>query len=337
MRNRPPLAHQNVLIIFRVSSRALIRSDFRVDRLAGPSSATNLGKPGRLSNFGPGLLAPKCHGPVRLAATFRHPCPVSPASPSLPLPDAAVIASSRPSPSPPLAPFLKRLGVVVGGIAAALLTIGLAGLVWEPAAMAATALSVAAAIGLVFTGRIWMIVAAWKDKYTRGLLSMLVPIYAYYYAFTRRGAALRGFAVLLSGFVPLLLSMGLMLAYMPMYSTTARRSANQADRQARAEAIVQRSEQQSDPNSPIKQTTFRLISRRNIGRLASDGEPAVRDCRLFVHGSIEVDREAGTVRFRHRGGDALASQYRLLIMNASETVIGPPIDSVVIESKQAAP
>jgi hypothetical protein len=130
--------------------------------------------------------------------------------------------------------------------------------------------------------------------------------------------------------------MGLMLLYMPMYSSTARRSANRADRQARAEAIVQRSEQQSDSNSPIKQSTFRLISRRNIDRLASDGEQAVRDCKLFVHGSIEVDREANTVSFRHRGGDALASQYRLLIMSASETIIGPPIDSVVIEPNSPA-
>ncbi len=232
----------------------------------------------------------------------------------------------------PLAPFLKPLGIVLGGISAILLTLGLAGLAWEPAAMAATVFAIAAGIVLIFTGRIWMVVAAWKDKTSLGLLSLLVPIYAYYYAFTRKGSALRGFAVLLSGFAPLLLSMILLLVYMPLYSPTARRAAGRADRQTRMEAMVRQSEQRADPGSPIRQSTFKLVSRRNIDRLANDGEQAVRECELFVHGSITVDPVAGTVSFRHRGNDSLASQYRLMIMSASETVIGPNIEQRVESS-----
>jgi hypothetical protein len=195
--------------------------------------------------------------------------------------------------------------------------------------MAATVLAIAAGIVLMLTGRIWMVVAAWKETTSLGLLSLLVPIYAYYYAFTRKGMALRGFAVLLSGFAPLLLSMGMMLMYMPLYSPSERRAARRSDRQTRMETFVRQAEQRADPGSPIRQSTFKLISRRHIDRLASDGEQAVRGCELFVHGSITVDRDAGTVSFRHRGNDLLASQYRLMIMSASETVIGPSIEQRV--------
>ncbi len=236
------------------------------------------------------------------------------------------------SPSPPLAPFLKPLGIVLGGISAILLSLGLAGLAWEPAAMAATVFAIAAGIVLIFTGRIWMVVAAWKDKTSLGLLSLLVPIYAYYYAFTRKGSALRGFAVLLSGFAPLLLSMILLLVYMPMYSPTARRAAARSDRQSRIEDLLRQAEQRVAPDSPVRESTFRLISRRNVDRLSSDGEQAVAKCEHFVHGSIKVDPAAGTVSFRHRGNDLLASQYRLMIMSASETVIGPNIEQRVESS-----
>lgn len=70
-------------------------------------------------------------------------------------------------------------------------------------------------------------------------------------------------------------------------------------------------------------STFRLLSQRNLDRLDSDGGIALEDCQHFIAGSLEVDRSEKLLRFRHRGDQTLANQYRLLLMSVSETIIAP--------------
>ena len=117
----------------------------------------------------------------------------------------------------PLKGFLIRLAIIHAIIAGVMLLMTLVGLFSEPLAMGASVVAIVCTLGLLFTGRIWMIVIAFQETAVQGLLVLLVPYYWLIYMITRKGRTIQAFSVLVSTLIPALLGLGMVAVFMTRY------------------------------------------------------------------------------------------------------------------------
>lgn len=242
-------------------------------------------------------------------------------------PQAFATPATQANRAAPLQPFLVKWAILAGAVLGVLLIIGLLGLVWEPVAITAIGLCLFAILGCLLAGQVWMAIATGKENPLLGVAAFFVPLIAIVVAFVHKGSALRGFVVYMTSFVPMGLSLVLLLLYMPLYSAEGRaaaRSAASADRQTRLLEIIQRSEKNVDPTAPISTARFTLLSPLGqSSQLQSQADAVLRQCDNYVPGSFQLDPDTKSVTFQFRGPDTLSSQYRLLVSMATNTNLVP--------------
>ncbi|KAA5540514.1 hypothetical protein FYK55_21150 [Roseiconus nitratireducens] len=222
--------------------------------------------------------------------------------------------------------FSKRFAPLPGACLALIVVLGLVGLAWEPAAIAATVLGIVATIALVFAGRIGIVIAAWRDKTAQGLLSLFVPIYAYYYAFTRKGAALNSVVVLVSALIPALATMLVLQMTYSLYSPAGRSAARQQASQQRADRmrdmILQRESDFAD-DAELVTATYRIAGNVSRAPNADTVEQLLSEFKSYVPKSVTLDPVARSLSFQYRGPDNLQSQYGLYLASRTGIVLLP--------------
>ncbi|MGE0608159.1 MAG: hypothetical protein AB7O62_13775 [Pirellulales bacterium] len=221
--------------------------------------------------------------------------------------------------------FLIRLALAHAIIAGVLLLLTLAGLFSEPLAMGASVVAILCALGLLFGGRIWMIVIAFQEATVQGLLVLLVPYYWLIYMITRKGRTIKAFAVLVSTLIPALLALGMVAVFMARYeggSPRARSSpflpptrAPQArnplpDTQIATPALPP--PVVVAPIEPVLQTVaFPLFGPGQVDLAAA--EKVLNTVSGYVAGSVRADAEQGVITLQYRGSEASATQYGLAL------------------------
>lgn len=227
---------------------------------------------------------------------------------------------------PPLRPFLVQLGIGVAALCGLLVVLAGIGLVYEPVAMGVVVIAAAAGVGLALAARLWLIVMAFRDNATSGLLMLLVPLYDAVYIARRRGLALRPVALFGTAFIPLLLGLGMLGLYRPLYTPAGRieaRAARSAAMAEKLEAMIGEAEQRLSPGGDVQTAEFPVFGGvRDRLALVQQADAVLRPMQYYVPGSFELSEDGRRASLQHRGDANLASRYRLLVSLRTELNIG---------------
>lgn len=222
----------------------------------------------------------------------------------------------------PIKPFLKTWGTILGGIIALAVVIGLVGLAAEPAAMVSTGICVAAIIGCVAVGRIWMSIDLGREVVWKGLVSFFVPLVGLALTMKQRGPSMRGAVVYLSALAPAVVGLGLLLMFKPLYTAEGRAAA----RAETAEDRLRQLESRVDLSEPAESVTYSISGRLDdAGSIAGEIERLLSDYPMYVAGSARLDVSARTLTIEARGGRIVAVGFAMLLQNRLRIIVRPPV------------
>ncbi len=218
----------------------------------------------------------------------------------------------------PLKDFLKPLGIGHGILAAVLLLIGALGLISEPIALTACLIGVGAILGMVIGGRVWIIVIAFQESVTQGLLVLFVPYYWLIYPSLRKGRALRPMALVFSSLIPALICLGMLAVFMPKYQGGMRipgarsRGPSAADL-AKLQTQIRESHNTSPDADVLRSVSFPTYSQvRGVVDLAQ-AEQVLNELPGYVPGTFRFHAEERTASFQYRGAEEMAPRYGLYL------------------------
>lgn len=293
---------------------------------------------------GRAFRCPKCQQSFRIPAAERS--ATSAAMPAAPPPTGEPVVGGSPigfpglpptagvsrrpavaaGTDPPLRPFLVQLGIGLAALSGLLVVLAGIGLLYEPVALAVVVMAAAAGVGLALAARLWLIVMAFRDNATSGLLMLLVPLYDAVYIARRRGLALRPVAMFCTAFVPLLLGLGMLGLYRPIYTAAGRMEARAARSAAMAdnlEAMIYEAEQRLSPGGDVQTAEFPVFGGvRDRPAMVQQADAVLRPMQYYVPGSFKLSEDGRRASLQHRGDANLASRYRLLVSLRTELKLG---------------
>lgn len=290
--------------------------------------------PGDAASTSAGQATPSAKQPPQPTPT-PQPDPLQ-LPPAQPLPNSYAVqpsVSSYAAPGRPAKPgatkrpaatglkdFLRPLGIGLGIMSAVLLLIGGLGLIAEPIALTACLIGVAATVGLIAGGRIWMLVMAFQESTTQGLLVLLVPYYWIAYGATRKGPALRPLALMFSSVVPILICLAMLAVFLPRYQGGMRMSVpgprssglSRADL-AKLEEQIRESRETSPDADVLRTVSFQSYSQIGGTVDLAKAEQVLAELPGYVPGSFRYDAPARIVAFQYRGAEDMAPRYGLYL------------------------
>lgn len=233
----------------------------------------------------------------------------------------------------PLKGFLIRLAIVHAIIAGVMLLMTLVGLLSEPLAMGASVVAIICTLGLLFTGRIWMIVIAFQETAVQGLLVLLVPYYWLIYMVTRKGRAIQAFSVLASTLIPALLALAMVAVFMARYEGGSPRARSSPFLSPSRRAVTEKRIADmkitapvlpppvvTTPAEPVLQTvSFPIFSQGSVDLPKAD--QALNAVAGYVAGSVRADAQQGTITLQYYGSEVMATQYGLALSSSAGIMV----------------
>lgn len=226
--------------------------------------------------------------------------------------------------NPSMRPFLRQLSVGLIVLSVLMAITFAIGLLFEPVAMAAVGIALAAMLGMLIAARVWLCIVTFREGSAIGWLCTLIPVFEVLYVNARRGPTLKPAVLFAAAWLPLLLGLGMLLIYRPLYSGSGRTASHAARSAAQVnnlEKLIHETERRvaanpadNDGRLEAQVVTLRVLNPHQADHsTAEKADTALRQFNHYIPGSFSLSEDHQLATFSHRGDLVLAHQYQLLV------------------------
>lgn len=194
--------------------------------------------------------------------------------------------------------FLNRWLIATGIVMALVVVLGVIGLSSEPAALAASLICVAAILGCVFGGVVWMVIDLAREDRQTAMMAAFFPPIGVMKSFQQKGPSQRGATVFLTMLIPTVVLGLMLLVFYPKYVGEGRRAAQAGNWQN----LMNQLDSKVGPDSPVVSATIKVASNPgSLTGLEPRCEELLRPHKSYVQGSLKIDEAARTISYQYRG------------------------------------
>lgn len=214
--------------------------------------------------------------------------------------------------------FAKQVLLIMGGLTAAAVLIGIGGFFSEVVALVAACICVLICMVALVWGRVWMAIDLGNEKLWLGFAAFFIPIVGIAVSARNKGPSLRGAIVMMSSIVPILFGLGMITLFRPMYDSGAKTSARARTAAARLEDFGDR----VDANAPVETAVFKLNGPAEaITRLKDNGDSILKDYTTYIPGSLTIDAAKRTATLQYRGSPGVPLGFALVLKDETNAML----------------